>query len=146
MTTAQQLETVDRLRTRPFPAERGWSADGAYGGPGFHLADLLVSEKFWEDDGSRRAEAEEQFDAELVALVTLLGRRWGEPEELDLGEHLLRSVEGEPVPEPLSLVCGHVGTLYAWRVGGRRLAVGLGRQGTESPIQLLVLVAAGDPA
>ncbi|KAF4409683.1 MULTISPECIES: hypothetical protein [Streptomyces] len=140
--TTQQLETVDRLRDRPFPAERGWSADGVYGGPGFLVADLLVSEDFWEDDGTRLMEADDQFEAERAAMVLLLSRRWGEPEVLDLTELFIRSVEGERLPEPMATLCGYVSLLYAWRPpdGRRRIAVGVGQHDRELPIQLLVTV------
>ncbi|MCC9737802.1 hypothetical protein [Streptomyces sp. MNU89] len=145
MSTVEQLAAIDRLRARPLPAARGGPSRGAEGGPGFHLADLRVSEEFWEDDGSRIREAEEQFEAECEALVVLLSRRWGEPRVLDLTEHLIRSAEGEAVPEPLATLCGCVGVLYAWRAGGRWLAVGLGRQGRELPLRLLAVVAEEDP-
>ncbi|WP_107046776.1 hypothetical protein [Streptomyces albus] len=145
MSTAEQLAAVDRLRARPLPAGRGGPSGGAEGGPGFHLADLRVSEEFWEDDGSRMREAEEQFAAECEALVVLLSRRWGEPRELDLTEHLIRSAEGEPVPEPLATLCGYVGVLHTWQAGDRWLAVGIGRQARELPLHLLAVVAEEDP-
>jgi hypothetical protein len=142
MTIAEQLATIDLLRGRPFPAERGWYG-GVRSGPGFHLTDLDTSEDFWEDDGSRRPEAEADFEAACEALVALLSRRWGDPEVHDLTGHLVRSAQGEPVPEPLSTLSGFVGVVHAWRVDGRWIGVGVGQQAGELPFQLVVGI--GEP-
>ncbi|MGP3998912.1 hypothetical protein [Streptomyces sp. 8N706] len=143
MTTVEQLAVLDRLRARPFPERPGWS-DGIWSGPGCHIADLRLSEDFWEDDGTRRREVMEQFEAECQALVMLLTRRWGAPEVLDLTGHLERSMEGEPVAEPLLSLCGYVVEIHAWRIDGRWIGIGVGQQDKELPFQLVVAVGEGD--
>ncbi|MCT2593962.1 hypothetical protein LHJ74_29325 [Streptomyces sp. N2-109] len=127
-------------------AEHLAAIDGLLAHPGPRAVDLLTSEAFWEDDGTARPEAEAAFAADCEALVTWLSERWGEPAPLDLTGHLLRLLDGDPVPEPLAGICGHVRLLHLWRTGpgGRWLGVGIGRHGQEQPIQLVA--ATGDAA
>ena len=113
-------------------------------GPGFHIADLRVSGDFWDEDLAVIEETEEEFEAELAALVHVLSRRWGEPELLDLTGHLERSFRDEPIPPPLDALCGHVTELYVWRIGGRMVGLGLGMGDRELPIQLLAAIGEGD--
>ncbi|GDY58554.1 hypothetical protein SVIO_091770 [Streptomyces violaceusniger] len=76
--TADHVATIDQLRVRDFPAQR--TADGRVAsGPGFHVADLRVSEDFWDADLSRVEEVLEEFEAELSALDQVLTLRWGAP-------------------------------------------------------------------
>ncbi|WP_432010859.1 hypothetical protein [Streptomyces cucumeris] len=131
-TTARHLATIDRLRADALPAQRG---------SGCRVADLRVSEEFWEADAVRIREAEEEFEAELHALVRVLSLRWGDPEVLDLTGHLERSAMGEPVPPPLDVLCGYVPRLCVWRVDGRWVALGVGQAGRELPLQLVVAMA-----
>lgn len=126
MSLAEQLFATDRLVARA---------------PGPHIAVLRTSGAFWTDDGTARPAAEEEFGTDCDALVTLLSRRWGEAGTLDLTDHLIRTELGEAVPEPLRTLCGHVGTLHLWPVGGRRwLGVGIARHGREQPLQLVAAV------
>lgn len=137
--TANHLATIDQLRLRDFPARRG-TAGRVESGPGFHVADLRVSEDFWDADLTRVEEALEEFEAELSVLVQALTLRWGAPEVLDLTDHLERQAMGEPVPPPLDALCGYVPELHIWRVGGRWVGLGVGQGDRELPFQLLVAI------
>ncbi|MFE1774615.1 hypothetical protein [Streptomyces sp. NPDC059008] len=139
MTLDEQLTTIDALRLRAFPAQRIRSGL-VESGPGFHVADLWVSEDFWDADLAEVAETEEEFEAGLTALVQALSLRWGEPETLDLTPHLERTASGLPVPPPLDALCGYVPLLHGWRVRGRWIGVGVGQGDREMPFQLLVAV------
>lgn len=137
--TADHVATIDQLRARDFPAQRtadGWVASG----PGFHVADLRVSEDFWDADLTRVEEVLEEFEAELGALVQVLTLRWGAPEVLDLTASLERSAMGEPVPPPLDTLCGYVPELRLWRLDGRWVGLGVGQGDRELPFQLLVAI------
>ncbi|TVL87822.1 hypothetical protein [Streptomyces sp. SAJ15] len=140
---ARHLAAIDELRARPFP-DRPVSGPLLESGPGFHIADLRVSEDFWDADLARVAEVDEEFDAELRCLIQALSRRWGEPEAVDLTDHLERSALHEPVPPPLDSLCSYVGRLHAWRVDGRWVAVGVGQGDRELPIQLVAAIGEGD--
>ncbi|MFI0714863.1 hypothetical protein ACH4SK_30400 [Streptomyces inhibens] len=145
MTTDRHLAAIDLLRLREFPAERARSAM-VESGPGFHIAGLRVSQEFWDADLTEVAEAEEEFDAELTALVQALSLRWGEPGILDLAPHLERMARGIPVRPPLDTLCGYVPRMHGWRVAGRWVGVGVGQGDRELPFQLLVAVGEGDVA
>ncbi|MFH8371279.1 hypothetical protein [Streptomyces sp. NPDC018031] len=138
------LAAVEALRTRPFPARPSTGA-WTWSGPGHHVAALRVSEDFWDADLSRVQEVDEEFHAESEVLVRALSRRWGDPEVWDLTDHLERSALGEPVPPPLDVLCGYVGTLHTWQVAGRWIAIGVGQADRELPIQLIAAVADGPP-
>ncbi|WP_405852108.1 hypothetical protein OG361_05315 [Streptomyces sp. NBC_00090] len=137
MTTARHLATIDELRARP--------SGGPGGAPGFHLAELATSEDFWDDDGSRRALAEDQYEAERDGLAALLTARWGPPTELDLWPVLERSLAGESLPEPWSTLCAHTPELRLWRDDGRWIGLGISQWDKELPLRLLAVVTAVDP-
>jgi hypothetical protein len=141
---AQHLATIDLLRTRAFPAQRGREA-GVVSGPGYHLAELATSEEFWEDDGTERLAAEEQYEAECGALSVLLTERWGEPQVFSLCGTLARSVEGEEVPEPWQGLSGSIPYVELWQAEGRWIAVGVSQHGRELPFQLIAAVTVNDP-
>lgn len=143
MDLAAHLATVDLLRAREFPARRV-RAGAVESGPGFHLADLAVSEDFWEDDGSRWAAVEDEFGAVCQALVELLAQRWGEPETLDLSPYLVRLDEGATVPPPLDVLCGYLPQVHGWRVESRWIGLGVGQWDGELPFQLVLAVAGRD--
>ncbi|MER5310552.1 hypothetical protein ABT034_22495 [Streptomyces sp. NPDC002773] len=144
MTTARHLATIDLLRSRAFPArpERSGPVDS---GPGFHVGELATSEDFWEDDGTRRVLAEEQYEAERDGLTALLTARWGPPDELSLWSVLERGMEGEELPEPWSTLSSHTPRLTLWRDGGRWIGVGVSQWDKELPFQLLAVVTEVDP-
>ncbi|MEU3690724.1 hypothetical protein [Streptomyces narbonensis] len=141
MTTARHLATIDEFRAR--------LTGGSGGGPGlhpdFHLAELATSEDFREDDGTRRALAEEQYEAERDGLAALLTARWGPPVELDLWPVLERSLAGESLPDPWSTLCAHTPELRLWRDDDLWVGLGISRWGEELPLQLLALVTTADP-
>ncbi|WP_413802688.1 hypothetical protein [Streptomyces iranensis] len=137
--TADHVSTIDQLRARDFPAQR--TADGwVESGPGFHVADLRVSEDFWDADLTRVEEVLEEFEAELSVLAQVLTLRWGAPDVLDLTDSLERSAMGEPVPPPLDTLCGYVPELRVWRVDSRWVGLGVGQGDRELPFQLLVAI------
>ncbi|WP_327706461.1 hypothetical protein OG530_36980 [Streptomyces decoyicus] len=145
MTIDVYLTVIDRWRLRDFPAAPGRSAL-VESGPGFHIAGLRVSQEFWDADLAEVAEAAEEFEAELTALVQALSLRWGEPEVRDLADHLDRTARGIPVRPPLDTLCGYVPRLYGWRVQNRWIGVGVGQGDRELPFQLLVAVGEGEVA
>ncbi|MCL7496198.1 hypothetical protein M8I34_33050 [Streptomyces sp. MCA2] len=145
MTIDAYLTVIDRWRLRDFPAAPGRSAL-VESGPGFHIAGLRVSQEFWDADLAEVAEAAEEFEAELTALVQALSLRWGEPEVMYLADDLERSARGIPVRPPLDTLCGYVPRMYGWRVQSRWIGVGVGQGDRELPFQLLVAVGEGEVA
>ncbi|MBY8878310.1 hypothetical protein [Actinacidiphila acidipaludis] len=139
MDLAAQLAEVDRLRALEFPARRVTSA-AVESGPGYHVADLAVSEDFHDADVVRREAVAEDFEAACQALIELLAQRWGEPQPLDLYPYLIRLEEGGQVPPPLDLICGYVSEVYGWTVGDRWMALGIGQGDRELPFQLVLAV------
>jgi hypothetical protein len=140
----QHLATIDLLRARSFPARRRRSAR-VVSGPGYHVAELAVSEGFWEDDGTARIEALERYEAECGALSAVLAARWGRPQQMSLWSTLVRGCEGAPVQEPwLELSSGAV-CLDLWRADGRWIALAVCQQGAELPFQLVAAVTVNDP-
>lgn len=142
MDLAAQLAEVDRLRALDFPAQPSRSA-AVHSGPGYHVADLAVSQDFY-DDRDLWAEVADDFEAACQALVELLAERWGEPEPLDLYPYLVRQLEGGSVPPPLDELCGYVSEVYGWRVGDRWIALGVGQEDRELPFQLVLAIGERD--
>ncbi|SCK51808.1 hypothetical protein H181DRAFT_04708 [Streptomyces sp. WMMB 714] len=140
----QHLATIDLLRARPFPARRRRSAR-VTSGPGYHVAELVTSEEFWEDDGTARIEALEECEAERGALSAVLAERWGEPQEMSLWSTLVRSGEGAPAPQPWLELSAVAACLELWRVDGRWIALGVCQQSAELPFQLVAAVTVNDP-
>ncbi|MCC9711961.1 hypothetical protein E4N62_46225 [Streptomyces sp. MNU76] len=141
---AHHLAVIDRLCSEEFPAEPGRSDVGT-AGPGYHVAELRTSADFWEDDGSRREETEEQYEAERDALSELLTARWGAPAVFSLWSVLDRSMEGEDIPEPWAVLSSHVPDLHLWQVDGRWVALGVSQWDKELPFQLVALITETDP-
>ncbi|MFE1175333.1 hypothetical protein [Streptomyces sp. NPDC058773] len=144
MTIDEHLTVIDRIRLREFPAAPGRSAT-VESGPGFRIAGLRVSGEFWDADVTEVTETEEEFTAELTALVQALSLRWGPPETVDLTACLERTAQGLPVRPPLDTLCGYVPRMHTWRVQGRWIGVGLGQGARELPFHLLVAVAEAVP-
>ncbi|QEU97878.1 hypothetical protein [Streptomyces kanamyceticus] len=155
MSTAQHLAAIDLLRSREFPAAHGRSERGSQG-PGYHIAELLTSDTFWEDDGMRWEVAEEQFEAERDGLAVLLADRWGPPQTFSLHSLFDRVVDAdfgdledgggdEVIPEPWAQLSASVPDLHLWRVEGRWIALGVSQWDREQPFQLLAVVTETDP-
>lgn len=146
MDTAQHITAIDLLLHRAFPARRSCSAV-VESGPGFHVAELRVSEALWDLDPADVKELREDFQAESEALVAALSLRWGAPEFLDLTGHLERVAMGMPVRPPLDVLCATVPHVRAWRAEGRWIAVGVGQgDRAEQPFQLMVAIGEEDVA
>ncbi|MFC8126849.1 hypothetical protein [Streptomyces sp. NPDC057302] len=159
MSTAQHLAAIDLLRSREFPVEHGRSSCGT-GGPGYHIAELLTSADFWEDDGTRWEATADQYDAERDGLTVLLAQRWGDPQIFSLASLFARSSgdeydsggsedgggsSGEEIPEPWGSLSASVPDLHLWRVDGRWIALGVSQWDKELPFQLLAVVTEIDP-
>jgi hypothetical protein len=159
--TTQHLATIDALRERAFPAQRARSSTGV-SGPGYHIAELATSEDFWEDDGTARLAAEEEYETECRALSRKLYERWGEPQVMSMWSIQVRSTEGEyggdggdgkhgerigssEEDDPwLELSIG-VPWLELWRADGKWIGLGVSQQDGELPFQLLAVVTVNDP-
>ncbi|MDN3292971.1 hypothetical protein QWM81_02680 [Streptomyces ficellus] len=144
MTTARHLATIDLLRSRPFPGERGRS-DVGDSGPGYHIAELSTSEDFWDDDGTRHHIMEDQYEAERDALATLLSARWGEPQVFSLWSVFDRGMAGEEIPAPWGALSQSVPDVHLWRVDGHWIALGVSQWDKELPFQLVAAVTEIDP-
>ncbi|WP_326584304.1 hypothetical protein OG889_38360 [Streptomyces sp. NBC_00481] len=139
MSITQHLAVIDRLCSEEFPAEPGRSDVGT-AGPGYHVAELRTSADFWEDDGTRREEAEEQYEADRDALSERLAERWGAPDVFSLWSVLDRSMDGEDLPEPWAVLSSHVLDVHLWRADGRWVALGVSQWDKELPFQLVALI------
>ncbi|MEU7565260.1 hypothetical protein [Streptomyces fradiae] len=144
MTTARHhLATIDLLRARPFPRQRG-RFDVGEAGPGYHIAELATSEDFSEDP-DRWEEVADQYEAERDALGVLLAERWGEPHVFSLWSVFERGAGGEELPEPWGTLSAHVPDVHLWRADGRWTALGVSQWDRELPFQLLAVVTETDP-
>ncbi|NGO11448.1 hypothetical protein G5C60_28550 [Streptomyces sp. HC44] len=146
MTLAQQLATIDKLCSRPFPAEHGRSDVGTEG-PGYHIAELETSDDFWEDDGTEREDTAAQYEVDRDGLSERLTDRWGEPQKFSLWSVQERSMDGEDIPEPWASLSAHVPDVHLWKDDetGRWVALGVSQWDKELPFQLLAVVTEIDP-
>ncbi|MFD7628865.1 hypothetical protein ACFV7Q_23010 [Streptomyces sp. NPDC059851] len=143
MTTERHLETMDQLRAREFPAERGRSDVGT-SGPGYHLAELGGSRWYGDEDAADRAAHEDQVHAEYEALTQRLEERWGSPDTFSLAGLILRDVH-EQVPQPWREIAETSDHLHLWRVGDRWVALYTARWGADHSPQLMAAVTVVDP-
>ncbi|MFJ5548838.1 hypothetical protein [Streptomyces sp. NPDC093225] len=144
MTTAEQLETIDRLRTGAHPGGHGGSR-GDRDGPGHHLVELGRTQDFWEGDGSDRAGAADQIDAECTALVQALTDRWGRPDVFSPATVHERVVAGEEIPEPWGEISASTDLVNLWRAGEHWLAVYVIDAGSPHPYLLMAALTTADP-
>ncbi|MFD9357347.1 hypothetical protein [Streptomyces sp. NPDC060031] len=146
MTTAEHLDTIDRLRTRDFPDVRARSEVGT-SGPGYHLAELGGSRWYGDEDAGGRVAQEEQVAAECEALAQRLAERWGDPDVFTLASLRLRvdGEDGEEVAEPWREIGDTTECLHLWRAGGRWVAVYESRWGADHSPQLMAAVTVIDP-
>ncbi|MFD0272090.1 hypothetical protein ACFVGY_36825 [Streptomyces sp. NPDC127106] len=143
MTTAQHLETIDRLLTRDFPEARGRTEVGT-SGPGYHLAELGASRWYGDEDAADRAECEEEVSAAYGALAHRLEERWGPPHTFSLDSLRLRE-GGAEVAQPWSEIAATTDHLHLWRTGDRWVAVYAAAWGADHSPQLMVAVTVIDP-
>ncbi|WKV75250.1 hypothetical protein AW27_029245 [Streptomyces sp. PCS3-D2] len=144
MTTAEHLDTIDRLLAKEFPQVPVRTVDSS-SGPGFHLVGLSRTRGFWDDDGSGRIEAADQISAEYGALTQAVTNRWGDPHVFSLGTLRDRVLEGEAIPEPWrELSCGtdHV---HLWRAGERWLVACVTQRDSEDSYVLTAGATVADP-
>ncbi|MER5872464.1 hypothetical protein [Streptomyces sp. NPDC002044] len=144
MTTAEHLDTIDRLRGREFPAEPVGSG-GRRSGPGYHLVQVGRAEDIWEDGGSGRAAAADQVTAEYGALVQALEARWGEAQRFSVTSIRHRGIEGEAIPEPWAEVSGTTDHVHTWQVEGRWLVAYAALWDGGEPYALMAGVTVVDP-
>ncbi|MEV8566451.1 hypothetical protein AB0436_12875 [Streptomyces sp. NPDC051322] len=151
MTTAQNLATIDLLRVRAFPAQRGRAEVGSgagitcIAGPGYHLAFLRPGQDLPADEGIPGVEAADQSEAECEALAALLDTRWGASQMFSLWSLAVRMSEGEGVAEPWKELCSTTPYLHLWRVAERWIALGVARWEGEPSYRLLVAITENDP-
>ncbi|MFI8364422.1 hypothetical protein ACIGD1_30220 [Streptomyces sp. NPDC085612] len=144
MTTAEHLDTIDRLLAREFAAEPVRTTAGG-GGPGFHLVRLSRTSDLWDDDGSGRAEAADQISAEYGALVQAAADRWGEPQVFAVGSVLERGLAGERAAQPWAELSECTDHVHLWRAGERWLVVCVTQWDGEGPYFLTAAVTVVDP-
>ncbi|WP_426570288.1 hypothetical protein [Streptomyces canus] len=89
--------------------------------------------------------AEEELEADLTALVTVLAERWGSPTVVDLWPYLgLDNPDGPDIeaPEPLGSLCNLAGSMQMWQLPstGRWLGLTIGQVDREFPFELLAAV------
>ncbi|UQX00097.1 hypothetical protein [Streptomyces sp. RerS4] len=144
MTTAEHLDLIDRLRAQVFP-DRPVRLGRHASGPGHHLALLGGTADFWEDDGSRRAEAADQIGAEYAALVLALTGRWGPPQIFTLSSPARGGPDEEEIPEPWQEIGNSTDHVHLWWVEDRWLVVCVVRGAEEDPYLLMAGVTVTDP-
>ncbi|MEV7585042.1 hypothetical protein [Streptomyces erythrochromogenes] len=144
MTTAEHLDTIDRLLAEEFPREPVRTVDSS-SGPGFHLVRLSRTRPFWDDDGSGRIEAADQISAEYTALAQAATDRWGEPQIFSLGTLRDRVVAGEEIPDPWKELCCSTDHVHLWRVGEHWLVACVTQRDEEDPYLLTAGATVVDP-
>ncbi|MFJ9932918.1 hypothetical protein ACIRSJ_07325 [Streptomyces virginiae] len=144
MTTAEHLETIDRLLTKEFPREPVRTVDSS-SGPGFHLVQLSRTAHFWDDDGSGRIEAADQISAEYGALTQAVTDRWGVPQIFSLGTLRDRVFEGEEIPQPWTDLSAATDHVHLWRAAERWLVACVTQHDHEDPYLLTAAVTVVDP-
>ncbi|WP_432136888.1 MULTISPECIES: hypothetical protein [unclassified Streptomyces] len=146
MDIARCLDTIDVLCARDLAQAPG-RTDAGEAGPGYLIAELATSDDFWDDDGTAREATEEQYEADRDGLTERLTARWGPPDRFGLAGVLIRSMEGEEIPEPWHALSNHVPDLHLWRLPGsdRWVALGVSQWDKELPFQLLAVVTEVDP-
>ncbi|WP_327261348.1 hypothetical protein OG444_07190 [Streptomyces sp. NBC_01232] len=144
MTTAEHLETIDRLRAKDFPPEPVRTG-GNSSGPAFHLVQLARTRDFWDDDGSGRIESADQIGAEYGALAQAATDRWGEAQVFGLGTLMDRGLAGEEIPQPWGEMGNSTDHVHLWRVGAHWLVVYVAQWDCDDPYRLMAGVTVVDP-
>lgn len=143
----EQLSIIDALIALPFPEQEGQSrTQHGWGGPGYHIAVLRESRDFWDVPGPETiTAAEEELEADLTSLVTVLAGRLGSPTVVDLWPYLGLDNPDYPdieaPPEPLNSLCMLSVSMQMWQVSTDRwLGLTIGQVDRELPFELLAAV------
>ncbi|WP_060179342.1 hypothetical protein [Streptomyces sp. IMTB 1903] len=144
MTTAEHLDTIDRLLAKEFPREPVRTVDSS-SGPGFHLVRLSRTRHFWDDDGSGRIEAADQIGAEYGALTQAVTDRWGDPQLFSLGTLRDRVWEGEEIPEPWRELSADTDHVHLWRTGDHWVVACVTQRDGDDPYLLTAGATVIDP-
>ncbi|WP_412078631.1 hypothetical protein ACLF6K_34800 [Streptomyces xanthophaeus] len=144
MTTAEHLDTIDRLRVTDFPPEPVRSG-GRSSGPGYHLVEVSRAADLGEDGGAGRAEAIDQTNAEYGALTQALTGRWGEAQVFSVMSLRARGLEGEEIPAPWDRVSSSTDHVHAWQAEGRWLVAYVAQWDGGEPYALMAGVTVIDP-
>lgn len=140
---SRHLDALDELLARPFPTKFSITTDG-FGGPTCHVVDLEFSRDFWEDSERDQIEVVwDEYEDKARVLADALDARHGAHRTVALGPYFERAIAGEDLPEPLDHLSGLVVHLHVWTLAERWLAVGVGQQDKELPIQLIAAIGAG---
>ncbi|MFJ4468659.1 hypothetical protein ACIP2X_14395 [Streptomyces sp. NPDC089424] len=145
MNLARCLDTIDRLCSRPFPAEHGWS-DVGRGGPGYYVAETAG----WEAPDPDCAHGERTTDdveAFREGVAQRLDDRWGARPPWAMLTLRVRAGRGEEIPEPWASVSALADDLRIWEATGtgRWVALGVARGDGSTPARLLTVVTEVDP-
>ncbi|CAL9375949.1 hypothetical protein [Streptomyces sp. enrichment culture] len=142
MDIARYLDTIDRLCSRPFPAEHGWSDVGREG-PGYWIAELAAG----DGDAAHRSRTAEDLEAYREGLAQRLDQRWGAQPPWSTLTLRVRMERGEEIPEPWGSVGVMVDEVSLWRTdtSGRWVALGVATRGETEDARLLAIVTETDP-
>jgi hypothetical protein len=142
MDIARYLDTIDRLCSRPLPAEHGWSDVGREG-PGYWIAELAAG----DGDAAHRERTAEDFEAYREGLAQRLDQRWGGQPAWSTLTLQVRRERGEEIPEPWGSVGELLDEVSLWQPDGtgRWVAIGVAARGESEEVRLLVVVTEIDP-
>ncbi|MBG0856986.1 hypothetical protein I2W78_35340 [Streptomyces spinoverrucosus] len=142
MNIARCLDTIDRLCSRPFPAEHGRSDVGREG-PGYYITELGAADPQCAH-GERTAEDVEAF---REGIAQLLDERWGAKPLWGMLTLRVRGERGEEIPEPWASISAQADDLYVWEATGtgRWVALGIAHGDEADPARLLAVVTEVDP-
>ncbi|GIF97900.1 hypothetical protein [Catellatospora citrea] len=135
------ITTAERLLTEPYAAAVTHRTDGI-AEPGLHVAYLMTSQDFYDEDDHEAAESVlREYEAACGGLIAALTERWGPSERIDLGEILDSSMRGhEPTPLTAYLCNVAGGAAPLWRRGDRHVSVVVAWEDRELPVVLTLAV------
>ncbi|MEV7990818.1 hypothetical protein AB0O67_02560 [Streptomyces sp. NPDC086077] len=145
MNIARCLDTIDRLCSRPFPAEHGWS-DVGRGGPGYFMAEMAEWAAADPDRGPGEPTADD-VEAFREGIAQRLDERWGERPPWAMLTLRVRAERGEEIPEPWASISTLAYDLRIWEAAGtgRWVALGVAQGDETAPARLLAVVTEVDP-
>ncbi|MFG3661835.1 hypothetical protein [Streptomyces sp. NPDC047706] len=142
MNIARCLDTIDRLCSRPFPAEHGWS-DVGRGGPGYFVAEWGAADPDCVQ-GERTADDVEAF---REGIAQLLDERWGATPPWGMLTLRVRGERGEEIPEPWASISAQADDLRIWEAPGtgRWIALGVAHAAGTAGARLVAVVTEVEP-